>query len=284
MPAIQYFNFLIDAMRQLMQAYTGVFVSEGQTLFRLAAIIAIALFGCEWALSGWDVNQGLNKFFDLLLLVGFTDVMVTYYDVAIPGLGMSFPAIITREAEWLANTITQAEIATLVNRLATFYQSMEVPGITDVTAMLCYIIIVALLIVCGALAFVMVAFGLIAEAVCVLLGPVFIPWLLLPRMDWLFWGWIRSLAQYAFFQVVAAAVVYIIGNTICPALDVLPPTIPVETLVGYIMVLPIMLIAGIYALLRIPQITNSIFSGNAGGGLGNAVISAGSAAVGALMG
>jgi len=30
-------------------------------------------------------------------------------------------------------------------------------------------------------------------------------------MEWLFWGWFRCFIQYAFYQVIAAAVVFIIG-------------------------------------------------------------------------
>jgi hypothetical protein len=34
-----------------------------------------------------------------------------------------------------------------------------------------------------------IAFGLIASAVCALLGPIFVPFFLVPKLDWLFWGW-----------------------------------------------------------------------------------------------
>ena len=38
-----------------------------------------------------------------------------------------------------------------------------------------------------------IAFGLAATGVAVLVGPVFIPFFLVPQLDWLFWGWVKSL-------------------------------------------------------------------------------------------
>ena len=57
-----------------------------------------------------------------------------------------------------------------------------------------------------------IGFGLIAQAVLLLVGPVFVPFLVVPKMDWLFWGWFKAFLQYSFYQVVASALVYIFGK------------------------------------------------------------------------
>ena len=51
----------------------------------------------------------------------------------------------------------------------------------------------------------MIAFGLIASAVCALLGPIFVPFFIVPKLDWLFWGWLKAFIQYSFIPVVAIA-------------------------------------------------------------------------------
>ena len=79
-------------------------------------------------------------------------------------------------------------------------------------------IVIILLAAAQAIAIVVIAYGFIATAVCVLVGPVFIPFFIVPKMEWLFWGWFRCFIQYAFYQVIAAAVVYVIGNLILGAL------------------------------------------------------------------
>jgi hypothetical protein len=72
--------------------------------------------------------------------------------------------------------------------------------------------------------------------------------------------------QYAFYQVIAAAVVFVIANLILGILQ-LQPTGAVSTvaLIEEFPVLFITLLASIYGLLKIPALTNDIFSGTAGG-------------------
>ncbi len=46
----------------------------------------------------------------------------------------------------------------------------------------------------------------VAIAIVILLGPVFIPWLLFEPLAFLFWGWFRTLTVYTLHGVVAGAV------------------------------------------------------------------------------
>src|SRR5260370_3148557 len=84
-------------------------------------------------------------------------------------------------------------------------------------------------------------------------------------MEWLFWGWLRCFIQYAFSQVIAAAVVFVIGNLMLGALR-LPPagTLSTVQLIAWFPVLFITFLASIYALLKVPALTNHIFTGTAG--------------------
>ena len=133
-----------------------------------------------------------------------------------------------------------------------------------------YVVVIILLAAAQAIAIVVIAYGFIATAVCVLVGPVFIPFFIVPKLEWLFWGWFKCFIQYAFYQVIAAAVVYIIGNLI---LGILRPStrrapFPPSSSSGWFPVLFITFVASIYALLKIPALTNHIFSGTSGGSSG----------------
>ena len=101
---------------------------------------------------------------------------------------------------------------------------------------------------------------------CVLVGPIFVPFFIVPKLEWLFWGWFRCFIQYAFYQVIAAAVVFIISNLILGTLR-LPPAGALSTvqLIAWFPVLLITFLASIYVLLKVPALTNHIFSGTAGG-------------------
>ena len=57
-----------------------------------------------------------------------------------------------------------------------------------------------------------VAYGAVAAAVVGLLGPLFIPFLLVDKLSFLFWGWLRAFIGFSFYKVVAAAVLSILGH------------------------------------------------------------------------
>jgi len=85
-------------------------------------------------------------------------------------------------------------------------------------------------------------------------------------MEWLFWGWFRCFLQYAFYQVIAAAVVYVIGNLLVGALRLPPPgTLSTVQLLAWFPVLFITFLAGNLRSAESPALTNHIFSGTAGG-------------------
>src|SRR5256885_437179 len=59
--------------------------------------------------------------------------------------------------------------------------------------------------------------------VTVLLGPLFVPFFIVLLMKWMFWWWLKSLLQYAFYQVIAQAFVFVFGSFFLRLLDVCPP-------------------------------------------------------------
>src|SRR5207302_6212659 len=75
-----------------------------------------------------------------------------------------------------------------------------------------------------------ISFGYIAAAIAVMLGPVFIPFFIVPGMEWLFWGWLKSLIQYAFYPVVANAYLFVFGNVLIHFLDAHPAPYEAATL------------------------------------------------------
>jgi hypothetical protein len=228
----------------------------------------VVWYGVKSALSAASGKHPFHfdNFASLLLTISFGFAMVNYYSNPIPGVGVSFHNLVTNEAEFLANKINQTELQTVVTQIADFESRMDSPGWGDFLGTAIYVVVTILLAAAQAIAIIVIAYGFIATAVCVLVGPIFIPFFIVPKMEWLFWGWFRCFIQYAFYQVIAAAVVYIIGNLILGALR-LPPagTVSTTVLLGWFPVLFITFLASIYALLKIPALTNHIFSGTSGG-------------------
>lgn len=263
-----FLEFIYKAINDLLTQNLGFFDAMGQHLFRMFATILIAWYGVKSALaaaSGKNTFQ-FDNFASLLLTIAFGFAMINYYSAPIPGIGRSFHNLITDEAQFLANRINQAELQTIVDRIGDFEARIDAPGVTDFLGMAIYIVVIILLAAAQAISIVVIAYGFIATAVCVLVGPVFVPFFIVPKLEWLFWGWLRCFLQYAFYEVVAAAVVYIIGNLMIGVLTLQGTgTISTLQLIGWFPVLLITFIASIYVLLKVPALTTHIFSGTAGG-------------------
>jgi TrbL/VirB6 plasmid conjugal transfer protein len=263
-----YLQFIFQAINNLLTQNLGFFDAMGQNLFRAFATILIAWYGVKSALAAAGGRQAFHfdHFASLLLTISFGFGMATYYSTPLPGVGASFHNVVTDESQFLANKINQTELQTVIERVNDFQARMDAPGVTDLLGTILYTVVIILLAAAQAVAIVVIAYGFIATAVCVLLGPVFIPFFIVPKLEWLFWGWFRCFLQYAFYQVIAAAVVFMIGNLIMGILGLQPQgAISTVELLEEFPVLFITFLASIYALLKVPALTNHIFSGTAGG-------------------
>jgi hypothetical protein len=263
-----YLQFVFQAIRQLLTANLGFFDAMGQNLFRSFATILIVWYGIKSALAaaGGRSPFHFDNFASLLLTISFGFAMVNYYSTPIPGVGTSFHALVTDEAQFLSSKIDQAQLQTVVAQIADFETRMDSPTWGDVLGTAIYVVVILLLAAAQAVSIVIIAYGFIATAVCVLVGPIFVPFFIVPKMEWLFWGWFRCFLQYAFYQVIAAAVVFVISNLIVGALR-LPPAGALSTvqLMAWFPVLLVTFVASIYVLLKVPALTSHIFSGTAGG-------------------
>ena len=109
-----------------------------------------------------------------------------------------------------------------------------------------------------------IAFGLIASAVCGLLGPIFVPFFIVPKLDWLFWGWFKSFIQYSFVPVVAIAFLMIFEQFVFRYVTTLPPTITSAEYGIYGLQAVAVIATFCIGMTLVPSLTNSIFSGSSG--------------------
>jgi len=263
-----FLQFIYQAINNLLTQNLGFFDAMGQNLFRMFATILVAWYGVKSALSAASGRHFLHfdNFASLILTISFGFGMVNYYSNPIPGIGTSFHNLITDESQFLANRITQQQLQVVVDGVSDFESRLNSPTFGDILGTAIYVVVIILLAAAQAIAIVVIAFGFIATAVCVLVGPIFIPFFIVPKLEWLFWGWFKCFIQYAFYQVIAAAVVFVIANLIVGVLRLGPPgTVSTSQLIGWFPVLFITFLAAIYALLKIPALTNHIFSGSSGG-------------------
>jgi hypothetical protein len=264
-------NDLFAFLTQLMTQHADLFQTMGTNMFRGFAIIMIAWFGIKSALASAGQSTGPGFHFDnfaaLLVTIAFGFGMITYYSQPLPGIGVSFYHLIIDQGLSLSNQLNHSIVQEVWDRLTGLYWGMETPGLSlalNIMEVVRYAITVIFLILAQAAVFGIIAFGYVAAAIAVLLGPVFIPFFIVPGLDWLFWGWLKSLIQYAFYPVVANAYLYVFGQLLIHFVDSHPPPYDGAAIAVLFFPLVMLLIAFTYGVFKIPSLVNSLFTGRSG--------------------
>lgn len=262
-----YFSWFFTAVTQLTTQNLGQFESMGMSMFFSFSAILLSWFGVQSALSSASGGVGFQwaRFVTLLQELVFCYVMMAFYNtVPIPGLGISFTHLILDQVQTMIAALDQSTIQRVMEMLNALESSLPLPSVVSavLTTPLFYIIWL-FIVAAQALTLAVTMYGYVATSVILLLGPVFIPFKVVPQLEWLFWGWFRAFLQYAFYQVVAAAYTYVFGQFL---IQVLGPVSSISTYQLAFLGLPIAMTLAtyIFGIIKIPSLVFSIFSGRAG--------------------
>jgi hypothetical protein len=258
------FSDLFAALTEMMTRNASMFEATGNVMFRAFAIVIICWFGIQWALKG---GMPLDRFASMIVTISFGLAMTRYYSQPIPGIGVSFYHLIVDEGTKLANQLNGSTVTDIMSRLDRIYWGAETPGLSAVIntlEILRYGVLVLAIVAAEAAVFLVIAFGYIATAVCVLVGPIFIPFFIVPGLEWLFWGWVRALLQYAFYPVVANAYLYVFAQLLMKFSDQTAPPYDGAKIAVLFVPLLFLLIAFTWGLLKVPSLVNSLFTGKSG--------------------
>ncbi len=264
-------NDLFAFLTQLMTEHAAIFETMGAHMFRGFAVILIAWYGAKTALGSAGGGTGplfhFDNFAALLMTIAFGFGMITFYSHPIPGMGVSFYHLIIDQGLTLANQLNHSLVQEIWDRLNNLYWGMETPGLTlalNVLEIVRYLVTVLCIVVAQAAVFTIIAFGYIAEAIAVMMGPIFIPFFIVPKLEWLFWGWLKALIQYAFYPVVANAYLFVFGNLLIHFVNSHPPPYDGAAVAVFFFPLVLLLIAFTWGILKIPSLVNSLFTGRSG--------------------
>ena len=258
-------NTITGFITQLLTQHIGQFAFLGQGMFLSFATIMIVWFGVKNALGSSDHSAGFHfaNFAALVMMIAFGFAMTEYYAAPIPGIGRSFYHLIIDQTSYLSDLLTGTQLQNASDAINQYQAQIQSPGLSDISGSIAYIIDIAIMAAWKAVAIIITAYGFIAQAICILIGPLFIPFFIVPKLEWLFWGWLKCFMQYAFYQVIAAATMFVMGNLVIYVLTQ-PPFLPVPDPVSLLTLLTVVFLGGVYALLKVPALTNHIFSGMSG--------------------
>lgn len=234
------------------------------------ATIMLVWFGVQEALASTQGGPGFNigKFLSFFLLITFAYCFVKFYDGTIPGIGYSLKGFISGGTSSLVDSIgtdstqeVQNTIHAALNKVGTLS-----PSFTEPYTLLCTWTVEIVLAILTALIGVIIAYGAIGATITGLVGPVFIPWMVFDKTEFLFWGWLKAFIGFEFYKVVAAATLSVMSHLLITyltsgAMNLAAPQKLITLMPGLLI---LCFVAG-FILLKIPTMTASLFSGHVGG-------------------
>jgi hypothetical protein len=253
-----------EAVTSLLTTYEPEFLRFGYSLFVSFALILLVWQGVRMMFGGRPLGDQLFEFAKLLLFIAFGYTFIAYYATPIPGFDTSFSHLITDQTQEFANILDARSLELVFDHLDQLWQHFMQPDAWSILANLLYWLLLIVVTLAKVVSLAVVAFGLIASAVCALLGPIFVPFFIVPKLDFLFWSWFKAFLQYSFMPVVALAFLMIFERFIFQYLTTLPPGITEDLYMVY--GLQALVIIGVFCLgiFLIPSLTSSLFSGRGG--------------------
>jgi hypothetical protein len=235
------------------------------------ATIMLAWFGVQEALaSAHHGGTGFNvgRFVSFFLLITFAYCFVKFYNGAIPGIGYSLKGFVSGGTSGLVDYIghdstqdVQNTIHGALNKIGTMS-----PSLTEPYTLICTWSVQIILAILTALIGVIIAYGAIGASIVGLVGPVFIPWMVFDKTEFLFWGWLKAFIGFEFYKVVAAATMSVLSHLLISyftsgAMNIDAPQKLITLMPGLLI---LCMVAG-FVLMKIPTMTASLFSGHVGG-------------------
>lgn len=256
-----FFTFISSAITKLM-TNAGFFQAIGVSAFRLTVALLLLLFGAETVLTGYfDMRKLVRLVFMILVCLA----LLTYYSAPIPGVGSSVHSLITDEAKYLSNQLETGTNQVLQDKLNAAYLQMETPSyLSGLALTITWFVAICLIALLRLVMLAVVAFSYMALGIIVMLGPLFIPSLIWPGLEFLFWGWIKSFMAYALYQVVASAMVFITANVMTSFFAANPGPYGLDKLTTMFVELVAIVGTCIYSIVKVPSLAASILSGRGG--------------------
>jgi len=260
-PALNLVPTVQQAITNLLTTYEPEFLSFGYRLFLSFAVILIAWQGIHMMLAGESLGDQLFDFAKLLLFISFGYALIAFYESPLPGIGVSFSNLITDQAAHFQSVLEARAFDNIYQHFDELADHFLQPDAWSILANLIYWTVLLLIAFAKALSLAVIAFGLIASAVCGLLGPIFVPFFIVPKLDWLFWGWLKAFIQYSFIPVVAIAFLMIFERFVFRYVTTLPPTITSAEYGVYGLQAVAVVATFCMGIVLVPSLTTSIFSG-----------------------
>jgi hypothetical protein len=201
---------------------SGVFLAEGRSWLHSLAIIMLVIFALRWALdalsgtSSAGVIGSAGAFIMRLLIATF---LLSHYNTPLPWVGVSFSGLLPDTAATLAAQVDESARANVIN---SFHQieASTLPSLPwHAVEFLSYCELLGATLCMQGLLFLLANSGFIAVGIGVAVGPLSIPFFVVPRLQFLFWDWISFMIASSMFQVVGSVLGALWSNVLLVTLN-----------------------------------------------------------------
>ena len=282
-------SFLDIALESLTASAGAEIFTLGNQMLGALALIVVVLSGLKIAFGGglqpWEVVK-------VIIGIWIPWVMLQFYTTNIPGMVHDFPHMIVAGGNWLNlllvdNSVSsvQQELTALFGELAKNQEAAVDSGdiidvltsgfqaaMTAVTGFVLVIFMALMMLILSAVVYAQVVWAQIALAILIILGPIFIPFLVFDPLSFLFWGWFRAMITYSLYAVIAGAVLRVfsaVGIAFITSMGTADLNVNSFMEVGMWMLAVVpFFVAGILASLKCGELASMLVTGGGAGGSG----------------
>lgn len=283
-------HFLDQVLQGLVGTGADPIHQSGLALWRGLAGVVVAWKGLEIMYSGtfqpWQIVR-------TIIGLWIPWIMLQFYNTNIPGVGYSFPGVVVAGGNWLQNffladltstwniemnNLSQSLNASMQDKWAKLDIWGALTGgahlvMTAAVEAFTKIFLFFSMLVLYSLTYAQVLWAQIAIAIILLLGPIFIPWLVFGPLSFLFWGWFRTLVTFSLYGAIAGAVMRVflgvgLGFVTTFARADYAQEGSIATVGKWMLALIPLVLAGIWAALKVGELASMLVAGAGGGGGG----------------
>ena len=282
-------SFLDTALESLTAAAGAEIFTLGNQMLGALALIVLVLQGAKIGFGG-----GLHPWELMRVVIGIWIpwVMLQFYTVNLPGMVFTFPHMIVAGGNWLNDLLVDDSVASVQEELTKLFKELSdaqeaavesgdlldvltsgfQATMTEITAFFVVLFMALMMLVLSAVTYAQVIWAQIALAILIIVGPIFIPFLVFEPMAFLFWGWFRAMITYSLYAVIAGAVLRVfsaVGIAFITSMGQadLNFTSLMDVGLWMLAVVPFF-IAGILASLKIGELASMLVTGGGAGGSG----------------
>jgi len=294
-------NAINSIFQQIGTLDYAMLMPEGEKLFGLLAVIVISWMGIRYLLQSGSMTDLMGSFIQSILMIGlvywfiqpgsYTMIFGTgAIDDTSSGIVGSMNVIagkIIGGDSSLAGSITSTvsmligksfEIAVALKneffKDGSSWMTLISSFFKNLFVIIYYVVAMFMLLLAGLIFFAVTVYSQIMIIIALILGPVLIPWMLLPAASFLFDGWLRFLIIGALTKVVGAIMIAVSAKVLdAVVLNIAGADFATQIISAMMAMLFSLLI--VYLMSQIPSIASSIIQGGSGANLMRGISSGG---------